>query len=148
MPSMWEAPVHSKHNLSNVSHNFHMIPIKGKHVGIRWVIVKLRKAQRDRVYRAILHELQRKLSSMKNTFTTMEPPKLEVPRQSCRKPRSNLRTPQQPQGREQQPPQPTKFINLDEIPLPNMKPRSPTPAVEETQQTTPLGMDIDMPEVG
>jgi hypothetical protein len=29
-----------------------------------------------------------------------------------------------------------------------MEPGSPTPVVEETQQTTPVGMDIDMPEVG
>jgi hypothetical protein len=29
-----------------------------------------------------------------------------------------------------------------------MEPGSPTPVVEETQQTTPVGMDIDMSEVG
>jgi hypothetical protein len=29
-----------------------------------------------------------------------------------------------------------------------MTPGSPTPIVEETQQTTPVGMDIDVPEEG
>jgi hypothetical protein len=47
-----------------------------------------------------------------------------------------------------EPPWTTEFVNLDEIPSPNMEPGSPTPVVEETQQTTTVGMDIDMPEVG
>jgi hypothetical protein len=29
-----------------------------------------------------------------------------------------------------------------------MEPTSPTPVVEETQQTIAVGMDVDMPEVG
>jgi hypothetical protein len=95
-----------------------------------------------------LKELQSELSSTKTIFTTMAPPKLGASIQACRKPRSNLIAPQQPQGSKQQPPQPTKFINLDEISSPNMEPGSPTPVVEETQQTTTVGMDIDMPEVG
>jgi hypothetical protein len=33
-------------------------------------------------------------------------------------------------------------------PSPDMTPGSPTPIVEETQQTTPVGMDIDVPEGG
>jgi hypothetical protein len=36
---------------------------------------------------------------------------------------------------------------MDEIPLPDMTPTRSTPVVEETQQTTPVGMYIDMPEV-
>jgi hypothetical protein len=41
-----------------------------------------------------------------------------------------------------------EFFNLDKIPLPNMELGIPTPVVEETQQTTIVGMDIDMLEVG
>jgi len=37
---------------------------------------------------------------------------------------------------------------LDEIPLPNVELVSPTPVVEETQPTTMVGMDIDMPKMG
>jgi hypothetical protein len=108
--------------------------------------VKLRKAQSDRVYeqRASLQKLQSQLSSAENTFTTMAPPKLGASSQACRRPRSNLRAPQQPQESEQQPPQPPEFVNLDKISSPDMAPGSPTPVVEETQQTTPVGMDIDM----
>jgi hypothetical protein len=35
---------------------------------------------------------------------------------------------------------------VEKILLPNMTPGSPTPIVEETQQTTPFGIDIDVPE--
>jgi hypothetical protein len=49
---------------------------------------------------------------------------------------------------EQEPTQTVEFINLDEIPSPNVEPASPTPMVEETQPTTMVGMDIDMPEMG
>jgi hypothetical protein len=49
---------------------------------------------------------------------------------------------------EHEPTKTAEFINLDEIPSPNMEPASPTPVVEETQQTTLVGMDIDMPEMG
>jgi hypothetical protein len=41
-----------------------------------------------------------------------------------------------------------EFINLDEISSPNMEPGSPTLVVEETQQTTTMGMYIGMSEGG
>jgi hypothetical protein len=37
---------------------------------------------------------------------------------------------------------------VDKISSPDMTPGSPTPIMEETQQTTPVGMDIDVPEGG
>jgi hypothetical protein len=37
---------------------------------------------------------------------------------------------------------------VDEISSPDMTPGSPTPIVEETQQTAPVGMDIDVPKGG
>jgi hypothetical protein len=37
---------------------------------------------------------------------------------------------------------------VDEISSPNTTPGSPTPIVEETQQTTPIGMDIDTSKEG
>jgi hypothetical protein len=49
---------------------------------------------------------------------------------------------------EQEPTQTAAFVNLDEIPSPNVEPVNPTPVVEETQPTTAVGMDIDMPEMG
>jgi hypothetical protein len=85
---------------------------------------------------------------MENTFTTMAPPKLGVSSQNCRRPRSNVRTPQEQEETKEQQPRHTKFVNLDEISSPNMAPGSPTLVVEETQQKIPMGMDIDMPEIG
>jgi len=77
----------------------------------------------------------------------MAPPKLGAPSQTCKRPRSNIKEPLQPHGSKQQPPQPPEFINLDKIPSPNMEPGSPTPVVEETQKTKPVGMDIDIPSL-
>jgi hypothetical protein len=37
---------------------------------------------------------------------------------------------------------------MEEISSPDTTPASPTPIVEETQQTTPMGMDIDTPKEG
>jgi len=65
-----------------------------------------------------------------------------------KKPRSNLIAPQQPHRREQEPGQTVGLVNLDEIPSPSMEPASPTPVVEETQQTIAVAMDIDMSEMG
>jgi len=70
--------------------------------------------------------------------------KLGASSQAYRRPRSNLIEPQQPQGSKYEPPQTIEFINLDEILSPNIEPASPTPVVEETQQTTVVGMDIDI----
>jgi hypothetical protein len=78
----------------------------------------------------------------------MAPPKLGASSHACRRPQRNLIAPQQPQESEQQLLRPPEFVNLDEILSPDMAPGSPTPLVEETQQTTPVGMDIDMSEVG
>jgi hypothetical protein len=51
-------------------------------------------------------------------------------------------------GSEQHPLQPPEFINMEEIPSLDMTPGSPRSIVEETQQTTPMGMDIDVLEGG
>jgi hypothetical protein len=56
--------------------------------------------------------------------------------------------PSQPQGSEQQPYQPPEFVNVDEISSPDTTPASPTPIVEESQQKTLVGMDLDVPEQG
>jgi hypothetical protein len=47
-----------------------------------------------------------------------------------------------------EPTQTVKFINLDEIPSPNVQQASPTPMVDETQPIIAIGMDIDMPKMG
>jgi hypothetical protein len=95
-----------------------------------------------------LQRLQIQLSSTKNILTTMAPTKLGAPSQACKRPQSNVRAPSQPQGREQQPTEPPEVVHMDEIPSPDMTPTSPTPVVEETQQTTPLGMDMDRSDGG
>jgi hypothetical protein len=95
-----------------------------------------------------LQKLQSQLSSAENTYTTMAPPKLGASSQTYKRPRSNIRAPQQPQESEQQPPRPPKIVNVDEISSPDMASRSPNPVVEKTQQTALVGMDIDMPELG
>jgi hypothetical protein len=84
--------------------------------------------------------------SGRSNFTTMAPPKQEEPRKTARQPRVRTRAQTQSQGSEQQ--QPPEVINVDEIPSPDTTPGSPTLMVEETQQTTPVGMDIDRPEEG
>jgi hypothetical protein len=38
-----------------------------------------------------------------------------------------------------------EIVNVDEIPSPDTTPVNPTPIVEETQQPTPEGMNIDRP---
>ena len=95
---------------------------------------EIEKAQSKRLYGAEseLARVTKRTSSTKIILTTMAPPKLGALNQAYRKPRSNLRAPQQPQGREQEPAKTVEFVNLDEIHSPNMEPASPTPVVEET----------------
>jgi hypothetical protein len=38
-----------------------------------------------------------------------------------------------------------EIVNVDENPSPNTKPVNPTPILEETQQPTPKGTNIDIP---
>jgi hypothetical protein len=78
----------------------------------------------------------------------MAPPKQGEPSQTSRQPRGRTRAQSQPQGSEQQPSQLPEVVNVDEIPSSDTTLGSPTPIEEETQQTTPVGMDIDMPEEG
>jgi hypothetical protein len=66
---------------------------------------------------------------MKNTFTTMEPPKIGALIHTCRQPQRSLREPQKQQKTEQQPPRPLEFVNLETIPLHDMVQGSPTPVV-------------------
>jgi hypothetical protein len=81
----------------------------------------------------------------RSNFTTMAPPKQEEPRKTARKPIVKTRAQTQSQGSEQQPPE---VINVEEIPSLGTTPRIPTLVVEETQQTTHVGMDIDRPKEG
>jgi hypothetical protein len=60
----------------------------------------------------------------------------------CRHSRIRTRAQVQSQESEQQPPE---VVNVDEIPSPDTTPVNPTPMVEETQQPTPEGMNVDMP---
>jgi hypothetical protein len=78
----------------------------------------------------------------------MAQPKIGAMSQACKKPRSHHKAPQQPQGIEQELKQTVEFVNLDEIPSPNVEPVIPTLMVEETQPKTMVGMDIDMMEMG
>jgi hypothetical protein len=52
------------------------------------------------------------------------------------------------QGSEQPPSQPPEVVNVEEIPSPDTTLGIPTRIEEETQQTTPATMDINMPEDG
>jgi hypothetical protein len=81
--------------------------------------------------------------SERSTFTTMAPPKQEEPSQTARHSRVRTRAQVQSQESEQQPPE---VVNVDEIPSPDTTPMNPTPVVEETQQPTPEGMNVDMPQ--
>jgi hypothetical protein len=75
-------------------------------------------------------------------FSTMAPPKQVEPRQTSRKSRFRTKAQVQSQESEQQTP---KVINVDEIPSLDTTPMNPTPVVEETQLTTPEGMNMNIP---
>ena len=75
----------------------------------------------------------------------MAPPKQAELTQTTRHSRFRTRAQVQSQESEQQPPE---VVNVDEIPSLDTTPVNPTPILEETQQTTPTSMDMDMPEEG
>jgi hypothetical protein len=79
-------------------------------------------------------------------FITMEPPKHGDLIQKTRKPRFRTKAQTQSHGSEQQPYPLREVINVEKIPSLDTTPRSPTLVVEETQQTTPTGMEINRPE--
>jgi hypothetical protein len=83
--------------------------------------------------------------SEKSTFTTMAPPKQAEASQSARQPRVRTRSQVQLEEGEQQP---SEIVNVDEIPSPDTTPVNPTPVVEETQQPTPEGTNVDMHDRG
>jgi hypothetical protein len=72
----------------------------------------------------------------------MAPPKKVETSQSVRQPRVRTRSRVQLEEGEQQS---LEIVNIDEIPSPDKTLVNPTPVVEETQQTTPEGMNIDRP---
>jgi hypothetical protein len=72
----------------------------------------------------------------------MEPPKQAEASQSARQPWVRTRSRVQLEEGEQQPPE---IINVDKIPSPDTTLMNPTPVVEETQQPTPKGMNVDTP---
>jgi hypothetical protein len=72
----------------------------------------------------------------------MAPKKQAKPSQIARHTRVRTRAQVQSQESKHQPPE---IINVNEIPSTDTTTMNPTPMVEETQQPTPEGTNVDMP---
>jgi hypothetical protein len=71
----------------------------------------------------------------------MAPPKKAEARQTIRQPRFiTMAWVQLEEGEEKL----LEIINVNEIPSPDITPVKPTPVVEETKQSTPKGMNVDI----
>jgi hypothetical protein len=71
----------------------------------------------------------------------MAPPKKEETCHTIKHSRVRTKAPVQLEEGEQEPPE---IVNIDEIPLLDTTPMNPILVVEETQQPTPEGMNVDM----
>jgi hypothetical protein len=104
---------------------------------------KRQRARKHTKHRAQLTEVTETIElNKRSTFTTMAPPKKEETSQTARHSRVRTRAQVQSEEGEQQPPE---IVNIDKIPSPDTTPMNPIPMVEETQQPTPEGMNVDMP---